>query len=661
MQDQGAHTCETQDGSELIYPYSALAGVQVDASTFRAIPKQSFDTRMLRVQIPSNYDPISREYPGVWDGTFRVAWTDNPAWIFYDVAVTRRYGLGAYLNPQLMDKWTLYDISQYCDGMVADGFGGLEPRYTCNVYIQERADAIAVMQQFASIFNGMLFWSGGALTVTADRPSDPVMAFTPASVINGEFGYVGTPLNQRHTVALVTWNNPANRYEQEIEYVEDGESIAQFGLREAEVLAFGCTSRGLAHRIGRSILLTEQMLSETVSFKTGVNAAFMRPGDVFTTTDPTRAGARNGGRILGGDASTVALDAPVTITAGVSYRLSVMLPNGRLETRDVFGALSGDQTQLTVAPPFSLPVSRMGVWSLWASNLQSELWRCLSLTEDEDGNIQVNGVMYNASKFAAIEQGLALEMPETSIIDPFNIAPPSELNLTESLYQISPVIVGARVTFSWLAPTGAIRFQVAYQSATGSPVVEETGMNSIDVQPTTPGMWFFTVWAVNSLGIMSRPASIQRELYGLNRPPQNVQQFQLDIINDSANLTWQLATDLDVLVGGQLLIRYSPRMSTLVTWEESSEIARFAGSASNGFVPLMKGTYLAKYENSSGWLSIDATMIVSTTGPLRDMNVVAELPQEPLFLGEHINTVVRYGVLYVDTTPEGCGSRPGIP
>ena len=640
--------------SELIYPYSALAGVQVDASTFRAIPKLSFDTRMLRIQIPSNYNPVTREYYGVWDGTFRVAFTDNPAWIFYDIAVTRRYGLGGYLNPQLMDKWTLYDISQYCDGLVPDGFGGQEPRYTCNVYIQERSDAIAVMQQFASIFNGMLFWSGGALTVAADRPADAVMAFTPANVIDGEFGYVGTPLNQRHTVALVTWNNPANRYEQEIEYVEsDSESINQFGIREAEVLAFGCTSRGLAHRIGRGILLTEQMLSETVSFKTGVNAAFLRPGDVFTTTDPTRAGARNGGRILGGDASTVFLDAPVTLTAGASYRLSVMLPDGRLETRDVALNLAGETSQITVTAAFSLPVSRMGVWSLWASNMQSELWRCLSLAEDEEGNIQINGVMYNASKFDAIEQGLALEIPDTSIIDPFNIAPPSELNLTESLYQISPVIIGARVTFSWLAPVGAVRFQVAYQSATGSPVVEETGMNSIDVQPVTPGQWFFTVWAVNSLGIMSRPASIQRELFGLNRPPQDVQQFQLDIINDSANLTWQLATDLDVLVGGQIIIRYSPRMTSLVTWEEASEIARFAGSQSNGFVPLMKGVYLAKFENSSGWLSATGAIIVSTVGPLRDMNVVAELPQQPDFPGEHVNTVVRYGVLYVQTTPEG--------
>jgi hypothetical protein len=208
------------------------------------------------------------------------------------------------------------------------------------------------------------------------------------------------------------------------------------------------------------------------------------------------------------------------------------------------------------------------------------------------------------------------------------------------------------VTFSWLAPVGAVRFQVAYQSATGSPVVAETGMNSIDVQPTTPGQWFFTVWAINSLGIMSRPASIQRELFGLNRPPQDVQRFQLDIITDSANLTWQLATDLDVVVGGQMVIRYSPRMTSLVTWEEASEIARFAGATTNGFVPLMKGCYLAKFQNSSGFVSGGVAMIVSTIGPLRDMNVVVDLIQQPYFTGVRVNTVVRFGVLYVDTDPD---------
>lgn len=659
--DQGAQVANTVQwetfteivDSELIYPYSALAGVQVDAATFRSIPNVSFDTRMTCVAVPSNYDPETRQYHGVWDGTFRQAWTDNPAWIFYDLAVTRRYGLGEYLNPTLLDRWTLYDLGMYCDGMVPDGFGGLEPRYTCNVYIQEREEAIRVLQQFASIFNGMIFWSGGALTVSADRPADPVMTFAPANVIDGEFGYVGTPLLQRHTCALVTWNNPNHKFEQEIEYVEDAESIALYGLREAEILAFGCTSRGQAHRVGRWYLLTEQFLSETISFRTGINGAFIRPGDVFTTTDPTRAGVRNGGRVLGGDTVTVHLDAAVTLMAGIGYRLSVMLPDGRLETRDVAVALVGETNVLQVAAPFSLPVSRMGMWALSGSNVQTELWRCLSVAEDDDGNLQINGVMYNESKFAAIEHGLNLELPDTSIINPFHVGPCTELNLTESLFQISPVVVGARVTFSWLAPIGGVRFIVSYQMEHGSPVTVETNMPSIDVQPTQEGVWFFTVWAVNSLGIESVPASIRRELVALNRPPQDVADFQLDVYDDGAQLRWRPATDLDVIVGGQMIVRYSSRMTTEVRWEEASEIQRFAGGSSNGFVPLMKGAYLAKFMNSSGRISQNPTYVISTTGPLRDYNVVAEMPQQPDFEGEHVNTYSAYGVLYIARDGDG--------
>jgi predicted phage tail protein len=207
--------------SNLMYPYSAIVGVQVDASTFRQIPKLSFDIKMRRVQVPSNYDPVARNYSGTWDGTFRIAWSDNPAWILYDLATTERFGLGGYITPAMIDKWTLYAIAQYCDGQVSDGMGGYEPRYTCSIYLQTREDAITLLQQIAAIFNGMIFWSGGMLTVSADMPADPVMEYTAANVIDGIFVYQGTPLNQRHTVALVTWNNRANRCQQEIEYVED--------------------------------------------------------------------------------------------------------------------------------------------------------------------------------------------------------------------------------------------------------------------------------------------------------------------------------------------------------------------------------------------------------------------------------------------------------
>lgn len=638
--------------SQLSYPYSAIVGVQVDASTFKSIPKLSFDTRMRRIQVPSNYDPATREYSGLWDGSFKTAWSDNPAWVLYDLATTERFGLGGYLSPEMVDKWTLYSIAQYCDGMVQNGFGQYEPRYTCNIYIQVRSEAIALLQQIASIFNAMLFWSGGMLTVSADMPADPVMAYTPANVIDGVFTYVGTPLNQRHTVALVTWNNPDNRYQQEIEYVEDRDAIDRWGIRELEVAALGCTSRGQAHRVGRWQLLTEQLLSETVSFKTGINAAFARPGDIFTTTDPTRAGFRSGGRIISATASIIGIDAPVTLAAGVSYTLAVLLPDGTFESRPVVVAV-GETSTLTVAQAFSQVPARLSVWSLSSSQAQNEQWRCISVSEDEDGNIEIGGIAYRPDKFDAVEKDIALEPIPTGVLDPFSIGPCTELNITESKYQISPVVIGARATFSWLAPLGAVRYAVAWQFEDDSPIYADAFMSSIDVQPTQQGKWKFTVWAINALGYRSAPASITVELLALSQPPDDVTGFQMEIYNDAANLQWVQSSALDVIVGGQVVIRFSTRMSTDVTWEEANEIARFSGSSTNGFVPLMKGVYLAKFINSSDSYSKNAAFVISTTGPLRDYNVVEDLEQQPDFSGEKVNTVVRNTILYMEQNDDG--------
>lgn len=645
--------------SQLQYPYSALVGVQIDASLFQSVPKLSFDIKMRRVQVPTNYDPVARTYTGVWDGTFKIAWTDNPAWITYDLATTQRFGLGGYISPSLIDKWTLYTIGQYCDGMVPDGFSGWEPRYTCNVYIQTRADAIALLQQFASIFNGALFWSAGTLSFAADMPGDVAVVYAPANVLDGVFNYVGTPLNQRHTTALITWNDPALKCEQVIEYVEDADAIAQFGIRDLALQAFGCISRGQAHRIGKWALLTERLLAETITFKTGINAAFTRPGDIFGTTDPVRAGARMGGRIMGGTASTVTVDAPVQVTSGQMLTMSVLLSNGRFETTNATPLDGGSSSKnFAINPAFSVPVTRGLVWSISATNyLENELWRCIGATEDDEGNIEITGVAYRPDKFAAIENDLQLQPRPVSIIDPFNIGPCTELTVKESKYEISPVIVGARATFSWLAPLGAVRFMVVYQQTGYVATTIVSQMASIDVEPTQEGEWTFTVWAFNAIGVRSAPASITVQLLALNQPPSDVQGFQLDIYNDNGQLSWLPATDLDVIIGGRVVIRYSQRMTTAVTWEESNIIAQFAGSQNNGFAPLMKGTYLAKFVNSSNAFSVNPAYIVSTTGPLRDYNLVQDMAQHPTFTGTKVNCEVRTGVLYIK---QDAGTHLGV-
>ena len=324
--------------SKLRYPNSALVALRVDASQFSAIPRRSYDMKLLRVRVPVNYDPGTRTYSGVWNGNFKIAWTDNPAWCFYDLVTSTRYGLGGYIPESQVDKWALYRVAQYCDQLVPNGLGGFEPRFTCNLYLQTREQAYKVVQDMASIFRGMVYWSGGAITVTQDAPSDAVYQFAPGNVVDGEFAYQGSSAKARHTVALVTWNDPDDFYRQKVEYVEDAAGIARYGIVQSDVVALGCTARGQAHRVGKWLLFSEQSESEIVTFRTGLEGAVVRPGDIIKVADPVRGGMRLGGRIAAATASTVTLDQE--LPADLPWRLSVVLPNGTVEERLV-GPVSG--------------------------------------------------------------------------------------------------------------------------------------------------------------------------------------------------------------------------------------------------------------------------------------------------------------------------------
>jgi len=283
---------------KLGYPNSAVLGTTIDSSQFDEIPTRAYDMKLLRIQVPSNYDPVARTYTGVWDGTFQIAWSDNPAWCYYDLLTNSRYGLGRYIPATAVDKWSLYTIAQYCDGLVDNGTGGTEPRFTCNVYIQTLNEAYTVLQQMASIFRGMVFWAGGTITAAQDAPADPIYQYTAANVIGGVFSYAGASSSARHTVALVTWNNPNNFYAQDVQYVEDTAGISLYGVISTQVVAVGCTSQGQAERVGRWILYSERMESEICTWSTGLEGAVGRPGQIVQVLDPLRAGKRFGGRLL---------------------------------------------------------------------------------------------------------------------------------------------------------------------------------------------------------------------------------------------------------------------------------------------------------------------------------------------------------------------------
>jgi hypothetical protein len=281
-----------------VYPDSALVYTQFDARYFSSIPTRTYKMQLLKIKVPSNYDPISRTYSGPWNGQFKVAWSDNPAWCFYDLLTNNRFGLGKYINTFLVDKWTLYEISQYCDTLVSDGNGGLEPRFTCNVMIASKDEAYKVLNDMASIFRGIIYYSAGQIFINQDKPKDPIYLFNNSNVVDGDFTYSDSSKKVRRTVATVRYNDENDNYKPAIEYVEDKEGLIRYGVREIAVSAFGCTSRNQARRLGKWYLMTENQETETVTFKAGLEGNFLSPGDVIQVYDQNRKINNYAGRTL---------------------------------------------------------------------------------------------------------------------------------------------------------------------------------------------------------------------------------------------------------------------------------------------------------------------------------------------------------------------------
>ncbi|MFC3340726.1 host specificity protein J [Paracandidimonas soli] len=313
------------------YPMTALVGIKIDAEQFQSIPTRAYHWRGQIIRVPSNYDPQTRTYSGVWDGTFKRAWSNNPAWVYFDILTNKLYGLGERIDASMIDRYALYQIGAYCDQMVPDGLGGTEPRFACNVYLQSAADALRVLNDLTSVFRGMAYWANGQVVAVADMPGDPVYTYTNGNVIDGRFEYTGADLSTLKTVALVSWNDPSDFGRSKVEVVEDEDGIRRYGIRKTEVVAFGCSSRGQAQRVGLYHLYTSRMETGGVAFSVGLDGVIPQPGSIVKVADRNRAGRHIGGRIRQATASTVTLDRDHPIKVGDS--LTVNLPDGTAQSR----------------------------------------------------------------------------------------------------------------------------------------------------------------------------------------------------------------------------------------------------------------------------------------------------------------------------------------
>ena len=492
----------------LSYPNTALVAMAADARAFQSIPKRSYDIKGLIVRVPSNYNATTRVYTGLWDGTFKLAWTDNPAWCFYDLLTNARYGLGAYLPATAVDKWGLYTIAQYCDALVPNGFGGTEPRFTFNAYITTRAEAFTVVNQLASAFRGMVYWANGTINAVQDAPLDPTALFTRANVIDGAFNYTGASRKAMHTVALVQWNDPANAYQPAIEYVEDAAAIAVYGVIEAQLAAVGCTSRGQAHRLGQWLLYSEKLEQEVITFKSAMDSAYVRPGQIIKVQDAHRAGKRVGGRLAstGSTVSSLTLDAPVTIESGKTYTVAVVLPDGSIGSAPVNNGV-GATTSLTLSGIGLAAVPQPNaIWVLTVSDLSPTLWRVLAVAEAAKNEYAITALAHNPSKFSGIENGTALQLPNAVSI-PAMPGAPQNITFVENVVK-NLGVVHDTLTIGWDSVQYATKYRVSWRSLPGNFTdLPTTSVTNAEVMNIPLGDIEVRVSALNVLGLEG-PATV---------------------------------------------------------------------------------------------------------------------------------------------------------
>ncbi len=522
---------------KLRYPNCALAAVQVDASAFQSVPSRSYRIWGRIVRVPSNYDPIGRTYSGVWDGTFKSAWTNNPAWAFFDIVTNDRFGLGNRIPLDWVDKWRLYQIAQYCDQLVSDGQGGQEPRFTCSLYLQTRADAYKVVQDMASMFRGISFYAAGQVMASADMPKDPGATYSPANVVDGQFRYEGSGRKARHTVALVSWTDPDDFGRQKVEPVQHLDGIARYGVNQTEVTAIGCHSRGQAQRIGNHILFTENLETETIRFAVGLDSLNCMPGDVIQVSDPNRAGRRNAGRVRAASANSLTLDlVPDTMEVGDTLRAT--LPNGRTEARTV-NSVNASTGVVTVSAPWSAVPVPQSVWATESSDLVLQLFRVIGIEEGEGLTFNVTALKHVPGKYAAIDDGTRLELPPISIIPPSVQPPPTNVALSSHVV-IEQGIATPTLTIQWDAADKAIAYDVEWRRDDLNWVrAGRVATTSIEVPGIYAGQYLARVRAVNALNAVSLPAmSPLTTIAGKTEPPPAVTSLTATSIVFGIRLAW---------------------------------------------------------------------------------------------------------------------------
>ncbi|HBP0062039.1 TPA: DUF1983 domain-containing protein [Pseudomonas aeruginosa] len=502
--------------AKLRYPNTALLYVEFSAEQFSNIPAVTVDCRGRKVQVPSNYDPETRAYLGIWDGTMKQAWTNNPAWVTYDISTNARFGLGKRIKPWMVDKWEMYKIAQYCDQLVPDGKGGQEPRFLCDLNLQSRAQAWTLLRDIAAIYRGMSYWAQGQLVSQADMPrsADFDYVFTRANVIDGKMTYGAASARARYSRALVSYDNPANNYDTDVTGYSDTTLLRRYGDNPVEISAIGCTRESEAQRRAKWVVLTS-VQDRTISFTTGTEGRIPLPGYIIPVADSLLAGREIGGRISGIAGRVVTLDRVTQAKAG--DRLIINLPSGRAEGRTV---QSVNGKAVTVTAAYSETPEPELCWALDADDLAVQLYRVMSTKRDDNGQWTINGLQYEPSKFDHIDTGARLEDRPISVIPITTVAPPASVTLT-SHYQFDQGLAVSTMTIAWPPVEGAVAYDVEWKKDSGNWIrLPRAGATSVDVTGIYAGGYLARVRAVSAFDITSVwKSSILTQLSGKTGAP----------------------------------------------------------------------------------------------------------------------------------------------
>ncbi|MCS5454024.1 host specificity protein J [Enterobacter asburiae] len=522
--------------AKLRYPNTALLYIEFDSSQFNgSIPQISCEPRGRVIRVPDNYDAETRTYSGTWTGAFKWAWTDNPAWIFYDLVVTDRFGLGNRLTAANIDKWTLYQVAQYCDQQVPDGKGGsgTEPRYTCNVYIQDRNDAYTVLRDFAAIFSGMTYWGGDQILALADMPRDVDYSYTRANVIDGRFTYSSSTTKTRYTTALVSWSDPDNAYADAMEPVFEQALVARYGFNQLEMTAIGCTRQSEANRKGRWGILTNNK-DRVVSFDVGLDGNIPQPGYIIAVADELLSGKVMGGRISAVNGRVIKLDRVADAAAG--DRLILNLPSGASQSRTI-QAVNGESVTVTTA--YSETPQAEAVWVVESDELYAQQYRVVSVSDNDNGTFSITAAWHDPDKYARIDTGAIIDQRPISVIPPGNQSPPANIVISSfSVVQQNISVETMRV--SWDQAQNAIAYEGQWRRNDGNWVnMPRSSTTSFDVPGIYSGRYLVRVRAINAAEISSGWGySEEKILTGkVGNPPKPVG-FTATGINWGIRLNW---------------------------------------------------------------------------------------------------------------------------